>query len=416
MNIQIHKFGGASVSTADLIRNCRDIVTNHIPDKSIIVVSAMGKTTNALEKVAEAIFSNDDYQPHIDHIVSEHTAIVEALFDNPTVILDRINDTIAEIDWIADEENSIYDYVYDQIVSIGELLSTLIVEAYLRQSLNSAYLDVRDCILTDQTYRDAVIDWDKTASRISGAVIPLLNKVDYIVTQGFIGVDDENNTTTLGREGSDYTAAIFGKCLSAEKVTVWKDVPGIMSADPKRFDFAEMVPRMSYQALYQMADAGAKVIHPKTMLPLKSADIPLYVRSFKDPESPGTVITTDTEELAVPSIICKDDQLLITLTPSQFNVEWSVATVADLFKADNWDINYFQKNALSYVICVRYDFALTHLMNKLAQQFDVTTNRDVRLITILNTNDTIEKQLVGNDTVLLLQRSPQTFRAVITNS
>jgi aspartate kinase len=416
LNIQIHKFGGASVSTADLVRNCRDIVTNQIPAKSVIVVSAMGKTTNALEKVAEAIYSKGDYQSHIDTIVTEHTAIVESLFDNPTIVLDRINDTVAEIDWIADEENSVYDYVYDQIVSIGELLSTLVVEAYLSQTLNTTYLDVRDCILTDQTYRDAIIDWDKTATRIQASVNPLFQKVDYIITQGFIGVDDENNTTTLGREGSDYTAAIFGKCLSAENVTVWKDVPGIMSADPKRFDFAEMLPTMSYQALYQMADAGAKVIHPKTMLPLKSADIPLYVRSFNDPNSPGTVITPKVEELKVPSVICKDDQILITLTPSQFNVEWSVATVTDLFKADNWDINYFQKNALSYVICVRYDFALTHLLDNLSKQFDITTKRDVRLITILNSNDAIEQQLVGNDSVLLLQRSPQTFKAVITNS
>lgn len=416
MKIQVHKFGGASVSTSDLIQNCRDIVRDFVPAKSLIVVSAIGKTTNALEKIAEALFSGNSYQEHIDNIVKIHSEIIFALFEHPTSILDRVNDTLAEIDWISDEENSNYDYVYDQIVSLGELMSTLIVEAYLGLTLSTAYLDVRDCIQTDQTYRDAIIDWDLTAMRITKTALPQFAKVDYIITQGFIGIDDENNTTTLGREGSDYTAAVFGKCLNAESVTVWKDVPGILSADPKRFDFAEMIPKLSYQSLYMMADAGAKVIHPKTILPLKSADISLYVKSFKNPESHGTVVSTDLHQIELPSVVCQDDQMLIRMTPAKFNVEWSVATVAELFKADNWDINYFHKSALTYVLCVRYDFALNHLIEKLKERFDITTNRHVRLITIINTNPKIEKELIGDDEVLLLQRSMSTFKAVIQNS
>lgn len=404
------------MSSAELIKNCKAIITNHIPGKSIIVVSAIGKTTNALEKVAEAIYSKQSYQELVVGILASHQEIIEVLFDSPQPVLDRVNDVLAEIDWIADEENDVYDYVYDQIVSIGELLSTLIVEAYLSLTLNSKLLDVRDCILTDQTYRDAVIDWDRTEERIGRIVKPMFDTVDYIVTQGFIGIDDENNTTTLGREGSDYTAAIFGKCLDAVSVTVWKDVPGILSADPKRFDFAEMMPQLSYYGLYQMADAGAKVIHPKTILPLKTASIPLNVKSFKSPEAPGTVISRVEDKLNLPSVICKDDQLLITMTPSQFDMEWSFSTVTDLFKADNWDINYFQKNSLTYVLCVRYDFALTHKLDQLSEHFDIKSNRDVRLVTVINTNPAMEANLIGNDQVLLMQRSANTFKAVITNS
>ncbi len=413
MNYFVHKFGGASVSTADLIRNASEIVANHITPKSLIVVSAIGKTTNKLELVTQAIYSKGDYLSLVDSVRAEHTAIVNDLFESPMEVLDGINDILAEIDWIADEENTNYDYVYDQVVGIGELLSTLILSQYLRLSQNVAYLDVRDCLSTDQTYRDAVVDWELTHQRIHAVVKPKFELHDYIVTQGYIGVDDENNTTTLGREGSDYTASIFGKCLGAESVTVWKDVPGILSADPKQFDFAQMLPSLTYDSLYTLADAGAKVIHPKTILPLKNADIPLHVKSFNVPSDRGTYVARQADNLDLPSVVCKHDQLLISLSPSQFDIEWSIDKVIDLFKRENWDINYFQKNALKYVLCVRYDYSLNTLIDHLRENFDVTTKRDVRLITIINTNADMEAKLVGSDEILLMQRSEKIFKAVL---
>jgi len=413
MKYFVHKFGGASVSTSDLIRNAASIFANHISPKSLVVVSAIGKTTNKLEKVTQAIYSKGDYLAILDEVRTQHFAIVNDLFEDPTPILDSVNDILAEVDWIADEENSHYDYVYDQVVGIGELLSSLILSQYLSLTQSVTYLDVRDCLVTDQTYRDAIVDWTLTQTRIESLVKPKFESSDYIVTQGYIGVDDENNTTTLGREGSDYTASIFGKCLGAESVTVWKDVPGILSADPKQFEFAEMLPALSYDSLYTLADAGAKVIHPKTILPLKSAGIPLQVKSFNAPSDKGTLISADTVSQNLPSVVCKDDQLLITLSPSQFDDEWDIATIVKLFKQENWDINYFQKNALKYVICVRYDYSLMYLIDRLKEKFDVTTTRDVRLITIINTDDAIEAKLVGQDEVLLMQRSERTYKAVL---
>jgi len=415
MKYFVHKFGGASVSSAELIRNASEIIANQIMPKSVIVVSAIGKTTNKLEQVTQAIYSKGDYLAILDEVRVQHTAIINDLFESPNSILDGINDILAEVDWIADEENTNYDYIYDQVVGIGELLSSLIFSQYLSLTQNVGYLDVRDCLLTDQTYRDAVVNWELTAERINTVVKPKLELHDYLVTQGYIGVDDENNTTTLGREGSDYTASIFGKCLAAESVTVWKDVPGILSADPKQFDFAEMLPSLTYDSLYTLADAGAKVIHPKTILPLKTAAIPLHVKSFNAPNEPGTLIKKEASRLNLPSIVCKHDQLLITMSPSQFVEEWSIGKVIGLFKKENWDINYFQKNALKYVLCVRYDYSLNTLIDHLRENFDITLTRDVRLITIINTNKEIENQLVGNDEIRLMQRSERIFKAVLAN-
>lgn len=289
-DIQVHKFGGASIAKAELFRNVSNIVQNHIPPKAVIVVSALGKTTNAMELIVDDVTDSVDYTQHLNTLRTTTQDIVTQLFGEASAVGVDIDDMLVEIDWIADEHNDNYDYVYDQIVSIGELMSSKILYTLLSQNAKVALLDARDCILTDQAFRTANVHWEQTRKRIQANVIRLMEQYDYVITQGFIGSDIENNTTTLGREGSDYTASIFANSIDASSVTAWKDVPGIMSADPKINPDAELITSLSYAELEQMTLAGAKIIHPKTVAPLREKNIPLRVKSFLNPEREGSVI------------------------------------------------------------------------------------------------------------------------------
>ena len=288
----VFKFGGASVKDAGGLVNLANVIKRYDGNQLLIVVSAMGKTTNALEKLTDAyIDGNDDRDTIFEDVKKYHYAIIEQLFEPSHTIFNEVANTFVEIDWIIeDDPHDDYDFIYDQIVSIGELVSTRIVNAYLNKTgIKSQWLDVRGYIHTDNTYREGVVEWDKTCASISQDVPGLLQK-SIVVTQGFLGGTSENFTTTLGREGSDYTASIFAACLGAESVTTWKDVPGILNADPKFFSDTIKFDELSYTEAIEMTYYGASVIHPKTIKPLQNAKIPLFVKPFTYPDAPGTVI------------------------------------------------------------------------------------------------------------------------------
>lgn len=291
----VFKFGGASVKDAGGIINLASVVKKYTGEQLLIVVSAMGKTTNALENLTRAYVDQSDNMHLIyEGIKQYHFDILHELFEPKHPVFDEIANTFVEIDWmIEDEPQDDYDFIYDQIVSIGELVSTRIISAYLnKEGLKNQWLDVRGYIHTDNTYREGIVQWDKTCESITKDIPALLDK-GIVVTQGFLGGTSENFTTTLGREGSDYTASIFASCLGAQSVTTWKDVPGILNADPKFFEDTVKFDELSYSEAIEMTYYGASVIHPKTIKPLQNAHIPLLVKPFTDPSAPGTVIKED---------------------------------------------------------------------------------------------------------------------------
>ena len=318
----VFKFGGASVKDAAGIINLGKVVELYTDKPILIVVSAMGKTTNALEKLTKAyINGTDDLHDIYEEIKQYHYAIIAELFEANDAVFNDVSNTFVEIDWmLEDEPHDDYDFIYDQIVSVGELVSTRIVNAYLNKAgLKSQWLDVRGYIHTDNTYREGKVQWDKTKEIIVKDVPAMLEK-SIVVTQGFLGGTSENFTTTLGREGSDYTASILASCLGAESVTTWKDVQGVLNADPKLFKDTVKFDELSYGEAIEMTYYGATVIHPKTIKPLQNAKIPLLVKAFNDPAAPGTVIKQDGRNHFVkPVIILKQNQVLLSLSAKDYS-------------------------------------------------------------------------------------------------
>ena len=297
--MQVFKFGGASVSTLERISQVANILKSYRGQKILVVVSAMGKTTNALEGVVNAFYSGDKEGAlqQFEVIKQQHTQIAADLqLDGDCLV-----DFFTEVEWLLyDKPVKSYDYYYDQVVCVGELLSTTIISQYLNlQDTSNQWIDVRDVLRTDNNFRDARINWVVTEQKISEQVLPFFKETDLVLTQGFIGATDENESTTLGREGSDYTAAVFANLLNAQQQVIWKDVPGVMNADPKQYAAATLIEELSYKEVIEMAYYGAQVIHPKTIKPLQNKNIPLMVRSFVDPSAPGTVITVDDERFVL---------------------------------------------------------------------------------------------------------------------
>jgi aspartate kinase len=292
--MQVYKFGGASISSAAAIKNMASIVKQYKGGKLLIVMSAMGKITNQLECLTQAYLQgNASSHAKLDEIKAYHFGILTDLFpDTKDAIYNDVSNAFVEIEWLLEEEASDGpDYIYDQIVSIGEIVSTKIVCAYLNSiGCPTQWVDARNFIKTDNSYKEGKVDWEKTELAIQKELPGLLEQ-QFIITQGFIGSTSENFTTTLGREGSDYSAAIFSSCLNASALTIWKDVTGVYNADPKWFKDTERIPLLSYHDAIEMTYYGATIIHPKTLKPLQNKDIPLYVRSFNNPNEPGTDIT-----------------------------------------------------------------------------------------------------------------------------
>lgn len=415
----VFKFGGASVKDADGIVNLANVVKKYEGEQLLIVVSAMGKTTNALEKLTKAYFNGDDDLHDIFNEVKKyHYNIAEQLFDPSAQIFDDIANTFVEIDWIIeDDPMDEYDYIYDQIVSIGEMVSTRIVNAYLNKAgLKSQWLDVRGYIHTDNTYREGVVQWDKTRESIGNGIPALLQK-SIVVTQGFLGGTSENFTTTLGREGSDYTASIFAACLNADSVTTWKDVPGILNADPKFFKDTVKFDELTYAEAIEMTYYGASVIHPKTIKPLQNAKIPLFVKSFTDPVASGTVIKEDgVNTFTKPVIILKHNQVLLSLSAKDYSFisENHLSSIFGIFAQSQVKVNTMQTSALSFSVCFDfYEERFNKLLQNLQQDFKVKYNQDLTLITVRHHSPDAVKELTIGRNVLLEQVSRNTLQMVV---
>lgn len=410
--MQVFKFGGASVKSAENIKNVVSIVEKHRDSSLLIVVSAIGKTTDKLVKITESYLKQDgECFALLDQLKQEHFNILNELFPDPThPVFDDIANTFVEIEWILEEEpQDDYDYLYDQIVSVGELLSTKIVAAYSSyQGVPTQWVDARDFILTDNTYREGKVDWEKTEDKIRKDLPTILD--DYVVvTQGFIGSTSENFTTTLGREGSDYSAAIFAASLNAENITIWKDVPGVLNADPKWFDQTELIPELSYTDAIELTYYGATVIHPKTIKPLQNKKITLNVRSFINPEEPGTQIKTTNQTLPVPSFIFKVNQVFINIQPRDFSfiVEDNLSHIFDSFHQNRIKINMMHNSAISFSVAVDDTGEnVLNLLEQLNKRYKVSVAAGLELITIRYYNQqTIDRVLVNKEIIRELKDS-----------
>ena len=417
----VFKFGGASINSIDRIKNTAEIIKENAGNKLLVVVSAMGKTTNALEKIAEAYFENrkDDALQLFEQVKNNHLEIVKYLLvHNWKPAEEQLKEFFTEIEWMLhDKPVRSYDYYYDQIVCCGELLSTCIVAHYLEElKVKSKWLDVRDIFRTDNNFRDAGVDFPFTEGKINVKVKPLFSEFDVVMTQGFIGSTDENESTTLGREGSDYSAAIFANILNAENLTIWKDVPAVMNADPNKFNEAVNIPLLNYTEVIEMAYYGAQVIHPKTIKPLQNKNIPLLVKSFLDTELPGTIINADKTVNLPPIIVLKSQQVLIHFRSKDFSFMEGKALgqLHKIFNVVKLQPNLTQNTAISFICCFDGHAEKTGLIAANASLlFDVDVERDLSLLTVRHYNDATIGKLTTGRNVILEQRTPETMQAVI---
>jgi len=417
--MNVFKFGGASVKDAAGVKNLASIVAMFPDDPLVIVVSAMGKTTNALEAVVAAHMRPDgDPKAALDTVKQLHAGVLEELGCSDDPVSSAIANVFVEIEWALEEPPREYAFVYDQVVSQGELISSLIVSAYLRKAgLDNAWADIRDCLITDNNYREGNVLWDLTGRLTREKLLPLLERRRRVVTQGFIGATSENFTTTLGREGSDYTAAILSHCLDAAEMTVWKDVPGVLSADPKYSDDAVKLEQISYHDAIELTYYGATVIHPKTIKPLENKNIPLRVRSFQSPGEKGTRIGNfhGTKPL-VPSFIFKTNQILLSISSKDFSfiAEEHLSDIFRLLAKHRVKMNLMQNSALSFSVCLDNDpYKIPSLLDDLQEQFKVLYNEPLRLVTVRHYYPSTLDRLVKGKTLLLEQRSRQTAQLVL---
>ena len=414
--MRVFKFGGASVKDAEGIKNVYDVLQKVGYEDVLLVVSAMGKTTNALELVIKNYFDKSaELKSSVQEVKKYHNQILLDLFeDEKNEVFSVVNSQFADLEYfLAHNKSPNYNFVYDQIVSYGELISTTILSQFMNfRGIKTQWLDVRNYIKTDANYRDAEVDWDLTQKNISNNVKrKILN-----ITQGFLGSDENNFTTTLGREGSDYTAAIFAYCLNAESVTIWKDVPGVMNADPRYFENASLLNQISYREAIELAFYGATVIHPKTLQPLQKKEIPLYVKSFINPLLKGTSVSRGADlEPHLPCFIVKRDQLLISLSSIDFSfiMEENISEIFALFHQFKLKVNLIQNSAISFSVCVEDKFGNFKDMNAiLSKKFKVDFNENVTLYTIRHFDEAASQTVEENKVVLLKQVSRETMQVV----
>lgn len=420
--MQVFKFGGASVKDAEGVKNVAEVLKEFSNSKICVVISAMGKTTNSLERLANAYFyKSEDAEAILEEVKTYHFDICNHLFSSPThPIYTELENTFVELHWaIEDEPTQGYDFEYDQIVSMGEIISTKIVSAYLNEAgIKNKWIDVRSLIQTDNTYREGKVDFELTETLVNKELIPAFKLNELIITQGFIGGTSENFTTTLGREGSDYTASILAYCLNADNVTIWKDVPGVLNADPKWFGRTKKIDELSYHDAIELTYYGATVIHPKTIKPLQNKNIPLYVKSFLNPKEEGTVIRDGEKRLNIPSYIFKVDQVLLSIQPKDFSfiAEDNLSYIFELFSKHGVKINLMQLSAISFSVCCDgEEDKIKSLVEELQLQFKVLFNAGLELMTVrYYTQETIDT-LTANKIILLEQRSRFTVQMVMKN-
>ncbi|MEZ4920585.1 MAG: aspartate kinase [Saprospiraceae bacterium] len=417
--MKVFKFGGASIKDADSIKNVAAILEQFKDESLVIVVSALGKTTNAMEAVVAAHARQDGTARSLfEEVKQTHYQLMQELFEPDAEIFTTINDTLVEAEWILDEapeEN--YDYMYDQIVSMGELLSTNILAAFLNKiGLPTQWLDARDVIFTDNTYREGWVIWDKTKEQAVKVVQPMLKKGGFVLTQGFIGSTTENFTTTLGREGSDYSAAIFSHCLDAEEMVIWKDVPGVLNADPRLFENTIKLDRLSYREAIEMTYYGAQVIHPKTIKPLQNKSIPLWVKSFIDPAGSGTEISSDQEDTYPPIVVVEKNQVLLHISTKDYSfvAEHHMARLFERLSDLRLFVNSMQNTAISFTICVTEiaDRIDTFILD-ISDDFKVKKEDGLELITLRHYTEEAIQSLKKGKIVLFEERIRNTLQMVV---
>lgn len=413
--MKIFKFGGASVKDAEGVKNVVKVLQTTGSKNMVAVVSAMGKTTNALEVVVNDYLTSSDFSNSLQFVKEYHQEILEGLFENQQApVYAKVKDLFRELEnFLKHNRSEKYDFVYDQVVCYGELISTRIVSEYLQENgIKNEWKDARQLIKTDSTYRDARVDWDETQELITREI----NRTALTVTQGFIGADSNNFTTTLGREGSDYTAAIFAYCLDAHDVTIWKDVPGVLNGDPRVFENTRLLDQISYEEAIELAFFGASVIHPKTLQPLQRKEIPLFVRSFINPENPGTAVSKGHKiQPLIPCFIVKKDQVLISLSSLDFSfmVEENISEIFRLFAKYQMKVDLIQNSAISFSVCVDNKFNnLEKLISHLRARFKVNYIPGVSLYTIRHFDASALEGLEKDRDVLLKQVTQETVQIV----
>jgi aspartate kinase len=416
--MRIYKFGGASVKDANGVKNLITILNTLGSEKTLIVVSAMGKTTNSLELVVKNYFDNkEELQYSINEVFTFHNKILNDLFnDNKHKIFSDVKEILENLRiFLKRNKSPDYSFVYDQVVIFGEILSTKIINSYLIHSnIRCNWLDARTLIKTDSKYRDANLNWEITKNSISkGVNTKLLN-----ITQGFIASDSNNFSTTLGREGSDYTAAIFAYCLNAESVTIWKDVPGVLNADPRVFKKPQLLNKISYTEAIELAFYGASVIHPKTLQPLQKKEIPLYVKSFLNPSGNGTAISRGTKiDPLIPCFIVQRNLNLLKLSSLDFSfiVEDNISDIFQILHENKMKVDLIQNSAISFSVCVYDKYSrLKELLSILKATFKVECTENVSLFTIRHFNENSSDEILKNNKLLLEQRTNETLQLVVS--
>ncbi len=415
--MRVFKFGGASVKDAEAVRNVVSVLRETGHENTLVVVSAMGKITNAMEAVVDAYFNDKAaVTTAIEAVVAYHRVILKDLFENENhAVFAKVKTLVDEVSgFLAWNKSPKYNFVYDQVVGYGELISTTIISAYLNEvGIGNTWLDVRDFIKTDNSYRDVAVNWEKTQQNVGEGI----DKSQLYITQGFLGSDDNNFTTTLGREGSDYSAAILAYCLNANSVTIWKDVPGVLNADPRYFEETQLLHKISYREAIELAFYGASVIHPKTLQPLQGKEIPLHVKSFIQPKDAGTTVGKGSGiEPNVPCFIVKKNQVLLKLSSLDFSfiVEDSISELFKLFHQHKMKVDLIQNSAISFSVCVDNKFGrLDELLNLLKSRFKLVCHEGVSLYTIRHFNEAAVSSLQNGREVLLEQRGKETLQLVV---
>ena len=415
--MRIFKFGGASVKDAEGIHNMYRVLEQTGHEQTLIVVSAMGKTTNAFEKLIEAYFDDaKQMESQLNEIIDYHLGIMNEIFDHPKHdVFDQVKQRFDRLrTFLKNNKSPHYSFVYDQVVSTGELVSTTIITHFLNEKgIAANWLDARECIQTDTSYRDANVDWARTEKAIREKV----NSYQFYITQGFIGSDDNNFTTTLGREGSDYTAAIFAYCLNGNSVTIWKDVPGVLNADPRHFESTQLLHHISYQEAIELAFYGASVIHPKTLQPLQRKEIPLHVKSFINPSDEGTKVSKGVAiDPHIPCYIVKNNLALIKLSSLDFSfiIEKNISDIFAMLHKYKMKVDLIQNSAISFSVCVFDKFGkIEELLHELRGRFQVDHKPNVSLYTIRHFQPESAAFLLRKHELLLEQRTQETMQLVM---
>ena len=416
--MKVFKFGGASIKDASSIKNILKIISSYNHHKLIIVVSAMGKTTNALEIVVDNYFNNKtELQSSILDVFNFHSEIMVDLFKKNDPVFFEISKLFEKLkSFIKSNKSPSYSFVYDQIVSVGELISSNIIHHFLlNNNIDCSLIDARNCIKTDSKYRGGKVQWDATNKKVKEAI----TKTNINITQGFIGSDKNNFTVTLGREGSDYSAAIFAYVLNAESLSIWKDVPGLLNADPKFFSNTKLLNQISYSETIELAFYGASIIHPKTLQPLQKKEIPLHVKSFKNPKSKGTIISKEIEiEPLVPCYIFKENLILIKLSSLDFSfmVEDNISNIFKELHDFKIKVDVIQNSAISFSVCFfdKYN-NIDALVKNLEGKFKIEMHKNVSLFTIRHFNEKSIKKVSNKRKLVLEQRTEKTVRLIFSN-